>query len=68
MSPMLQSLPSPRQIRDELEQMVFADLHGPVAGEAEEIDASRDAIRSAINSAIRHGILGYEGSAIWREE
>jgi hypothetical protein len=26
------------KIRDELERMVFADLHGPVGGEAEEID------------------------------
>ena len=31
-------------------------------------DSSRDPIKSAINSAIRHGILGYEGSVIWREE
>jgi hypothetical protein len=25
-------------------------------------------IKSAINSAIRHGLLGYEGTVIWREE
>jgi hypothetical protein len=28
----------------------------------------RQPIRSAINSAIRHGLLGYEGSMIWRSE
>ena len=38
MSNILQSIPSPMKIRDELERMVFADLHGPVGGEAEEID------------------------------
>jgi hypothetical protein len=27
----------------------------------------RQAIKSAINSAIRHGILGYDGSVIWRD-
>jgi hypothetical protein len=37
-------------------------------GFARVTDTSRDAIRSAINSAIRHGVLGYEGSVIWREE
>ncbi len=37
-------------------------------GFARVTDTSRDAIKSAINSAIRQGILGYEGSEIWREE
>ena len=37
MTSILQSLPSPTKIREELERMVFADLHGPVGGEAEEI-------------------------------
>ena len=31
-------------------------------------DNSRDAIKSAINSALRRGVLGYEGSVVWREE
>lgn len=31
-------------------------------------DTSRDAIKSAINSAIRQGILGYEGSEVWRAD
>ena len=38
MSNLLQSIPSPMKIRDELERMVLADLLGPVGGEAEEID------------------------------
>jgi len=29
-------------------------------------DISRDAIKSAINSGIRQGIMGYDGSVIWR--
>ena len=29
-------------------------------------DAIRQPIKSAINSAIRQGLLGYEGSVIWR--
>jgi hypothetical protein len=37
-------------------------------GFARVTDTSRDAIRSAINSAIRHGVLGFEGGVIWREE
>lgn len=37
-------------------------------GLARVTDTSRDAIKSAINSAIRQGILGYEGSMVWREE
>jgi hypothetical protein len=37
-------------------------------GFARVTDTSRDAIKSAINSAIRQGLLGYEGSVIWREE
>ncbi len=35
-------------------------------GFARVTDTSRDAIKSAINSAIRHGVLDYEGSVIWR--
>lgn len=31
-------------------------------------DTIREPIKSAINRAIRRGILGYEGSVIWREE
>src|SRR5260370_16606759 len=38
MANLLQSIPSPMKIRDELERMVLADLLGPVGGEAEEID------------------------------
>jgi hypothetical protein len=37
-------------------------------GFARLTDTSRDALKSAINSAIRQGILGYEGSVIWREQ
>lgn len=37
-------------------------------GFARVTDTSRDAIKSAINSGIRQGVLGYEGSLIWREE
>lgn len=36
-------------------------------GFARLTDPSREALKSAINSAIRQGILGYEGSSIWRE-
>lgn len=38
MTSILQSIPSPMKIRAELEQMVLADLHGPVGGEHEEIN------------------------------
>ena len=31
-------------------------------------DTVRQAIKSAITSAVRHGILGYEGSVLWRIE
>jgi hypothetical protein len=37
-SNILQQIPSPMKIRDGLECMVLADLHGPAGGEAEEID------------------------------
>ena len=37
-------------------------------GFARVTDTSREAIKSAINSAIRQGILGYQGSLIWRIE
>jgi hypothetical protein len=36
-------------------------------GFARVTDSVREAIKSAINSGIRQGILGYEGSLIWRE-
>ena len=29
-------------------------------------DTIREPIKSAITRAIRHGVLGYEGSVIWR--
>ena len=38
MPSILQSIPSPMKIRDELERMVLADLLGPTGGEAEEMD------------------------------
>lgn len=38
MSTILQSIPSPMRIREELEQMVLNDLLGPVGGPEEEID------------------------------
>jgi len=38
MTSVLQGVPSPMKIRDELEQMVFNDLLGPVAGPEEEVD------------------------------
>jgi len=37
-------------------------------GFARVTDTSRDAIKSAINSAIRHGVLNYDGTVIWRED
>ncbi len=38
MTSLLQSLPSPTKIRDELEQIVLKDLIGPVGGLGGEID------------------------------
>jgi hypothetical protein len=38
MSNILQTVPTSMKIRDELEQMVLADLLGPAGGESEEID------------------------------
>src|SRR5713226_5236897 len=35
---LIRAIPSPMQIRDELEQMVLNDLLGPVGGPEEEID------------------------------
>ena len=49
--------------RDEVIQLLARHL-----GFARTTDTSRDAIKSAINSAIRQGILGYQGTLIWREE
>jgi hypothetical protein len=53
----------PRYDRDDVITAVARTL-----GFARVTDTSRDAIKSAINSAIRQGILGYEGSVIWREQ
>src|SRR3954452_11007680 len=38
MTSLLQSIPSPTKIREELERMVVRDLLGPVGGPEEEID------------------------------
>ena len=38
MTSLLQSIPSPTKIREELEQMVLRDLLGPVGGPEEEND------------------------------
>src|SRR5436190_3154119 len=38
MASLLQSIPSPTKIREELERMVVKDLLGPVGGPEEEID------------------------------
>src|SRR5438874_10952816 len=40
-TPILQSLPSPTKIREELEQIVLNDLLGPVGGAEEEMDEQR---------------------------
>jgi hypothetical protein len=53
----------PRYDRDDVITAVARTL-----GFARVTDTSRNAIKSAINSAIRQGILGYEGSVIWRSE
>ncbi len=37
-------------------------------GFARLTDTGREPLKSAINSAIRHGVLGYEGSLVWREQ
>lgn len=37
-------------------------------GSVSVTDTTREPIKSAINRAIRRGVLGYEGSVIWREE
>jgi hypothetical protein len=50
----------------EREDVIHALAH--YLGFTRVTDTSRDAIKSAINSAIRQGILGYEGSVVWREE
>src|SRR5947209_13668763 len=38
MNSLLQSIPSPTKLRDELERMVIKDLLGPVGGPEEEVD------------------------------
>ena|GEM_PF-58283 len=52
--------------RYEREDIILTLAH--YLGFARVTDSSRDPIKSAINSAIRQGILGYEGSVIWRKE
>jgi len=52
----------PRYEREEVINAIARTL-----GFARVTDTSRDAIKSALNSGIRQGILGYEGSVIWRE-
>ena len=52
----------PRYDREDVVSAIARTL-----GFARVTDTSRDAIKSAINSAIRQGILGYEGSVIWRD-
>ncbi len=52
--------------RNERDDVIYALAR--CLGLARVTDTSRDAIKSAINSAIRHRVLGYEGSMIWREE
>ena len=68
--------------RDELREVFRSIMRKGTSYEREEIihalarhlgfvrvtDTIRQPIKSAINSAIRHGLLGYEGSAIWRED
>ena len=49
----------------EREDVIYAVAHH--FGFSRVTDAVRDPIKSAINSGIRQGILGYEGSVIWRE-
>jgi hypothetical protein len=51
----------PRYEREEVINAIARTL-----GFARVTDTSRDALKSAINSGIRQGILGYEGSLIWR--
>jgi hypothetical protein len=36
-------------------------------GFARVTETVRQSMKSAINSGIRQGILGYEGSVVWRE-
>ncbi|MCA9028879.1 MAG: hypothetical protein KDA86_26990 [Planctomycetaceae bacterium] len=50
----------------EREDVIYAVAHH--LGFSRVTDAVREPIKSAINSAIRQGVLGYEGSMIWREQ
>ena len=52
--------------RYEREEVIPAMAH--YLGFVRVTDTIREPIKSAITSAIRRGILGYEGSVIWREE
>lgn len=49
----------------EREDVIYAVAHH--LGFSRVTDAVRDPIRSTINNGIRQGILGYEGSVIWKE-
>jgi hypothetical protein len=53
------------KIRDEMESMVFADLHGPASGDAEEIDepsvrscTRRTQIWFSIKKRVNHYLKG----------
>ena len=50
----------------EREEVIPAIAH--YLGFVRVTDTIREPIKSAITSAIRRGLLGYEGGAIWREE
>jgi hypothetical protein len=52
--------------RYEREEVIPAMAH--YLGFVRVTDTIREPIKSAITSAIRRGILGYEGSVIWRED
>jgi hypothetical protein len=56
MSNPLKSLPSPTNIREELEQVFLKEFLGSAGGPEEEISANR------------HRLLGYDGSVIGRVE
>lgn len=50
----------------EREDVIYTVAHR--LGFSRVTDTIRAPIKSAINSGIRQGILGYEGSVIWREQ
>lgn len=49
----------------EQEDVIYAVAH--YLGFRRVTENARNAVKSAINSGIRQGLLGYEGSGIWRE-